>query len=1267
MFSSHDHRRPGRLTRRRGQARRAPRTPSFEPLEARVVLAHFYTVTGFGDGTDGATHGGAGTSASPFQVATLRGAIIDTNSDANSTITLPAGTYTLSLTGHSDDNTAGQLSVTSGLTIKGAGSASTIIQAGTTATNGVDKVFSFNPLANSPGFPVSLSGLTIQHGRNQVTDFFPGEYFGGAFDFDAGSNGQGSLTMNDVTVTQNSTVDGPGGGITLFDGGTISITNSVFSHNTSNSQAGRGVGGGAIDIESNNGNAASVTITGSTFDNNIVNGAGGSDPGGAIASSLSASSTSTTLLTITGSTITNNTTTGLGGGIYQTGTGQSSISGTNLSNNTAGNTGGGLYFSGSTGSTLTVTNSTIDGNAADGTAGGGDNGGGGGVYAAGGTINASDSRIVRNTASIGGSAADANPGQGTVSVADNWFGSNAPAASLFGSSGVTSTPYLVMTFSASPTTLNSGDTSTLFASVDTNSLGRGGFTVPDGTTTVTFAGGTKGSVRPSSETLTSGTASSTFTPTPGASGTASVSSTIDNQTLSTNLTLNGNVAPAVTTNPTNVTVNAGQTATFTAAASGTPTPTVQWQVSTNGGSSFSKVAGATATTFSFTAAAGQNGNEYRAVFTNAAGSATTTAATLTVLSAPTITTNPQDDSSTVNNAAFFFASASGNPTPTVQWQVSTNGGSTFTDIAGATSTVLSFPATADQNGNEYRAVFTNSLGIATTTAATLTITKTAPLIVLNPSSQAVNAGQSVRFLAAADGYPASTLQWQVSTDGGTTFTDIAGATSNLLTFTAAAGQNGDEYRAVFTNSVGTATTSAATLTVNSAPTITTNPVSQAVNAGQSASFTAAASGNPTPTVQWQVSTNGGSTFANISGATSTSLTFTAAAGQNGNEYRAVFTSSMGSATTTAATLTVVSAPTANGQSVTVNQDTAKAITLTGSDPNSPARPLTYIVTASPAHGSLSGTAPNLTYTPTAGYFGPDSFRYKVNNGALDSNVATVSITVVGKPTAHGQSVTVNQDTAKAITLTGSDPNTPPRSLTYIVTASPAHGSLSGTAPNLTYTPNAGYFGPDSFQFKDNNGVLDSNVATVSITVNPAQQATVSSTVGVKWGTAGSATLLTAMDGLRLLPSGRTTDLPWLGIDALSITLSAPESLSSADVSVTGIAVANYGPVSISGLGTSYTIILAQPINAADKVTVTIGNANIATFTRRLDVLPGDVDDNGLVNIQDATIVHSAYSGFAGVIPSIFTDTNGDGVTDVSDYNAIRRRLGTQLPPTRPNA
>jgi hypothetical protein len=373
-------------------------------------------------------------------------------------------------------------------------------------------------------------------------------------------------------------------------------------------------------------------------------------------------------------------------------------------------------------------------------------------------------------------------------------------------------------------------------------------------------------------------------------------------------TLTVQYAPTVTTNPANTTVNAGATATFSAAATGNPAPTVQWQVSTNGGSSFTPISGATGTTLTVSGTtASQNGYIYQAVFTNSVGSATTTNATLNVHYAPTVTQNPISQTVNAGQSVTFTAAATGNPTPTVQWQVSSNGGTSYSNISGATGTTYTISSpTATQNGNLYRAVFTNSVGSATTTAATLTV-QSAPKATTNPTSQTVTAGQNVSFTAAASGNPTPTVQWQVSTNGGSTYTNISGATSTTLTLTAVtASQNGYKYRAVFTNSLGSATTSAATLTVQYAPNVTLNPTSQTVTHGSSVTFTAAASANPSATVQWQVSTDGGNTFTNITGATSSNYTIsTTSVSQNGYLYRAVYTNSIGSTITTAALLTVL--------------------------------------------------------------------------------------------------------------------------------------------------------------------------------------------------------------------------------------------------------------------------------------------------------------------------------------------------------------------------
>ena len=203
---------------------------------------------------------------------------------------------------------------------------------------------------------------------------------------------------------------------------------------------------------------------------------------------------------------------------------------------------------------------------------------------------------------------------------------------------------------------------------------------------------------------------------------------------------------------------------------------------------------------------------------------------------------------------------------------------------------------------------------AITGYAIVSASDVAPSVTTQPSDQSVFEGTNVNFSAAASGFPEPTVQWQQSTDGGTTWSDVPGATSNTYSINdVPLADNGFEFRAVFTNGTGSATTDPATLTVNPtvAPVITTQPSSQSVPVGTGVTFSAAASGEPPPTVQWQLSPDGGSTWIDISGATSdTESVSDVTASDNGFEFRAVYTNSVGTATTNAATLTVTApAPT----------------------------------------------------------------------------------------------------------------------------------------------------------------------------------------------------------------------------------------------------------------------------------------------------------------------------------------------------------------------
>ncbi len=129
---------------------------------------------------------------------------------------------------------------------------------------------------------------------------------------------------------------------------------------------------------------------------------------------------------------------------------------------------------------------------------------------------------------------------------------------------------------------------------------------------------------------------------------------------------------------------------------------------------------------------------------------------------------------------------------------------------------------------------------------------------------------------------------------------------------------------------------------------------------------------------------------------------------------------------------------------------------------------------------------DMTYTVTAGtVYKIDLFNYdRFNYGNF---MLHIEFTPAGNtpPVADDQTVTTNIDTAIGITLTGSDADGDP--LTYTVTSQPLHGTLSGTAPNLTYTPDTGYNGTDTFKFKVNDGTVDSNEATVTINVTDQTQ------------------------------------------------------------------------------------------------------------------------------------------------------------------------------------
>jgi len=165
---------------------------------------------------------------------------------------------------------------------------------------------------------------------------------------------------------------------------------------------------------------------------------------------------------------------------------------------------------------------------------------------------------------------------------------------------------------------------------------------------------------------------------------------------------------------------------------------------------------------------------------------------------------------------------------------------------------------------------------------------------------------------------------------------------------------------------------------------------------------------------------------------------------------------------------------------TVVAQSTLTLQLHGSDPAGKA--LTYSYSPQLPNATLNPSTGAFSFTPTIAQVGTIVVTFSVSNGQL-SATQTAQLTVIISalsPTANAQQLTVAEESTLPVTLSGSDPAGKP--LTFSIVAPPAHGSLSGTAPALLYTPAQDYDGPDSFQFAANNGVLTSTPATVAITV-----------------------------------------------------------------------------------------------------------------------------------------------------------------------------------------
>lgn len=210
--------------------------------------------------------------------------------------------------------------------------------------------------------------------------------------------------------------------------------------------------------------------------------------------------------------------------------------------------------------------------------------------------------------------------------------------------------------------------------------------------------------------------------------------------------------------------------------------------------------------------------------------------------------------------------------------------------------------------------------------------------------------------------------------------------------------------------------------------------------------------------------------------------------------RFTYTASDGTHTSPEATVTLLvldanNAPTVGNQYWVIRTNRVFQLTLTASDLDSD--PLRFEVVTEPRHGRLSGQPPALVYQPAQDFVGSDEFRFRASDGRSASAEATVTFKITDQntaPTAEHTRLQVRLNTTTAVTLYALDGEND--ELRYQILAPPRHGTIEGAGPTVRYTPEADYHGPDRFSFRVHDGEFESKVGTVTLFVQPPNQAPV---------------------------------------------------------------------------------------------------------------------------------------------------------------------------------
>ncbi len=1072
------------------------------------------------------------------------------------TIDMPnnLGTYDLTIGAMTLGNSA--VNLDENLTIQGTTPSGGLANSGSVVIDQTQPTRIFLSTYPPSGLQLTFNNLTLEGGRTPSNNTEGGScmYVG---------NGDNSVTtISNCVITDNISNDAGPGAIALNNGGTLVVVDSTF---TDNSTVGSGGFGAAIDFDNTNADAEGNAPTGN--------------------------------LLVQSCTFIGNTAATVGGSAIE-------------ADNIVGD--GSMNILDSSFIDNSVTSSVYNGGA---------------VMETTGSLNVSGCVFFGNTCSDGftGVVQAADEGVGTITANDNWWGDNnfpgvGSAETTTGDVVVTERLNLSLV-PASAAIGISGSTGLTAQVVYDTADGPGATTVAgtalDGTTVTFGAGSLAGtSVTPVSAVISNGVATSTLLAgvTPGVTV-----PTVKLENATASATVAVDQAPQVTTQPSSTRVAVGQTATFTAqAATGSPTPSVQWMVSTNGGSSFSSLTNGTVGGATYSGVntdtlsianttAAMNNYEYEAVFSNAVGTATSNAATLM----DDISISSMNSTTFTEGVAgsFTITTDAGSLTGTTFSETgSLPSGVTFVDNGNGTATLSG--TAAFHSAGTYDLVFTAANGASPNATQDFTLTVQPALSISSANSSTFTVNTDGTFAVTTQvllgGEPTLTVTGTLPS--GVTFVNNGDGSGTLLG--SPANTTGGVYPITITASNGTApdATQSFTLTVNEAPTITSSN-GTTFTVGAAGTFTVlTAHDYPVGTTLTESGTlPAGVTFldnGNVSGVNNgndtATLSGTPAAG-SGGVYSLTITAANGTApaATQTFTLTVNEAPDiTSASSTTFGLGTAGTFTVTTAHDYPTDTPLAE--TGSLPSGVTfvdngNGTA-TLAGSPAAGTNGAYPISIAASNGITPNATQSFTLNADEETTftvGTGGTLTVtapyNLTGATSLTTTSSLPS----GVTFL-------NNGNGTA-TLSGTPATGTGGVYPLTVTASEG--SSNVTeTVLLTVDEAPTISSVNNATFTVGTSGTFSITTspgfpaaAFSETGSLPSGVTFVDNGNGTATLAGT---PAVGSGGSYSLTITAANGTTPNAVQTF--SLTVNEAPNITSANNVSFYAGIAQTFTVTTAHD-------------------------------------------------------------------